>query len=220
MMKSSLVSYAKRDIFETIPGMLIASYSLPASQNGIPTILHVDDSAYYKPDLDGNQDSVYVPSSQIVESIVHMHITSQLNYRVDRHPALFAIPNEEITFDSLREKYAATIAINLQRQKAWFASLVQLADDDWQQAHRHNMISDIQRTAAMELGLEREWLVKVQDEEERRANACPFCGTGLLNVNAPICPTCGKVHNPARLKEIESIFAANSAAPKPATTTK
>lgn len=201
-MTSSLVSFSKREIFEQLPGMQIADYRLePAKSFAEPTILLVEDSYYYKPDIDGNQDRVFVNSAQIVESLAHMHVTSQLAARPDRHPAFFCIPNEAVDVNTLFTKYKSLVDDYLERQKNWFMALVRLADDDWQQLRRHNMISDVQRTAATELGLEREWLNAVDYEETKPA--CPFCGTNLLDSNTPICPNCGKVHNPERLNELE-----------------
>jgi len=203
-MTSSLISLAKRDILEEIPGLQYGHYPIPAAKDGVPSILLIEDSYYYKPDIDGNQDKLLVASRQIAESIVHMHITSQLGYRPDRHPALFCVPDEEVTIKTLEINHKDKIKDVLTKQHNWFTALVQIADDDWQQAHKHNMISDIQRTAARELGLKRDWLMQIADET--RSN-CPFCGTGLLDINAPICPTCGKVHNPERLRQIEESFA-------------
>ena len=202
-MISSLVSYSRRHIHEEIPGLLNAIFDLPPAMGDIPTIMHIDDSAYYKPDLDGNQDKIRVSSEEIVRSLVHMHTTSQLAWNIDQHPALFCLPNEQVTLETLRNRHAEKIEEALRKQRKWFRALVQIADDDWQQLRRHNMISDIQRTAARELGLTREWLLTIEDEENTVKEACPFCGTGLLDPSAPICPTCGKIHNPAKLRELE-----------------
>lgn len=202
-MISSLISLARRPIYEQIPGLQCADYHLEACKEDVPSILLVGDSHYYKPDIEGHNDMVFVPSEQIVRSLVHMHITSQLAYSIEQHPALFCIPNKEVGLKSLKEEYKELILNSLAKQRKWFVSLVQIADDDWQQAHRHHMISDIQRTAARELGLKREWLMTIEDESITLKDQCPFCGTGLLNPNAPICPSCGKVHNPVRLAELE-----------------
>ncbi len=199
-MPSTLVSLAVRDIHEEIPGMMHAAYDIPASVDGHPSILVINDSFYYKPDIDGNQDRILVASSQIAHSIVHMHTTSQLLYNANQHPAIMAIPDKEVDADLVLHDYAKDLKELLKKQRQWFRALVQLADDDWQQLRRHNMISDIQRTAAKELGLKREWLDAVPIEE--RIN-CPFCGSTLFDPQAPICPICGKVHNPAKLAELE-----------------
>lgn len=200
---STIVSYHRLEINETIPGMLNALYRIPAS-SGIkdPQFLHVQDSAYYKPDLDGKQDRIFVPSEQIATSIVHMFLTSQLGYDVAAHPGVFALPEVRVTADSLLKDYPDAATNAIKKQRAWFTVLVQMADDDWQVAHRHNMVSDIQRMAARELNLKREWLMTL--EEEGNLPSCPFCGTGLLNMDAPVCPHCMKVHNPEKMKELEA----------------
>lgn len=210
-MVSSLVSFAKRDIRECLPGLQIANYVIPASIDNQPSILHVDHSFYYKPNPDSpEQDQIKVDAEQIVKSIVHMHNTSQLEYRPEpaRHPALFCVIDRAVTADILKKDYANECKLALQAQRRWFVALVQLADDDWRRLHNHSMVSDIQRSAAESLGLKREWLFTPEDEASRevgvKAEACPFCAADLLNPMAPICPTCGKVHNPKKLAEIEA----------------
>jgi len=199
-MSSSLVSFSKRDIHETLPGLQFADYHIYANPKG--AILHVEDSSYYKPDLDGHQDSVFVPSQQIVESIVHMHKTSQLAYKEGQHPALFCVPNKRVTMEQVEKEYKELLNNALSAQRRWFIALVKIADDDWQRAHVHQGISDIQRIAARELGLKRDWLMTVETETD--IAGCPFCGTNLLNPEAPICPTCGKIHNPVAYKALEA----------------
>lgn len=201
-MTSSVVSFSKREIYEEIPGMHNAVYRIPPCVSfAEPSILFVEDSFYHKPDIDGNQDRVLVQGAEIAKSIAHMHTTSQIISRPDQCPAVFAIENEAITADTLFKKYKTVVDFHLKNQRRWYEALVRLADDDWQQVRKHRMISDIQRTAAKELSLDREWLNAVLDEDKA---SCPFCGTDLLNSDAPICPSCGKVHNPARLAELEA----------------
>jgi len=201
-MTSSVISFSKREIHEEIPGMQNAIYRIePCVSFAEPSILYIEDSFHYKPDIDGNQDRVLVQSAEIAKSIAHMHTTSQIISKPGQCPAVFAIENEKITADELFKKYKPLVDQHLRNQRTWYEALVRLADDDWQQVRKHRMISDIQRTAARELSLEREWLSAVLDEEK---NACPFCGTDLLSVDAPICPNCGKVHNPIKLAELEA----------------
>jgi hypothetical protein len=209
-MVSTIVSLAKREIREEIPGLNGGSYFIPPNEGEIPNLLIIKNSYYWKPDLDGRQDQILVDSVQIASSIVTSHITSQLLYRADQHPALFFIPNQELEVDDVLRNHKREINEANKKQKNWFRALVQLADDDWQQLRRHGMISDIQRTACKELGLKREWLDAVPIED--RIN-CPFCGSNLFDPLAPICPVCNKVHNPARLAEIEK----NMREPNPVT---
>jgi hypothetical protein len=205
-MPSSVISLSKLDVREEIPGMQAGIYEIPACDDSKPKILIIQDSFYFKPDLDGNQDMVIVPSYQIAGSIVQMHLSSQLSYKMGQHPAVFAVPHLALTYEDLRKTYAKEVENALAAQKAWFVALVRMADDDWQVAHRHNMISDTQRLAARELGLSRPWLEVFLTNEEQKDASCPFCGTGLLNADAPICPSCGRVHNPTKLAELEKRF--------------
>lgn len=74
-------------------------------------------------------------------------------------------------------------------------------------------ISDLQRIAARELGLKREWLMKVEDESS--AN-CPFCSSQLLDINAPICPVCHQIHNPEKFKALQAKLGVTNVAKEPA----
>lgn len=200
-MPATIIGLTRREVREEIPGMQIGAYCIPPADGMIPNILVIRDSFYYKPDGEGNQDRILVGANDIANCVVHMHVTSQLMYRIDRHPALFYIQDKELTVDDVMKDYSKEIKELLDKQRRWFVALVRLADDDWQRLPRHQMISDIQRTACKELGLNRPWLNSVPDEEK---NDCPYCGSELLNPLAPICPSCGKVHNPERLKELEN----------------
>lgn len=199
-MASTIVSFARREVFETIPGMMCAFYRIPPAEGNTPNLLIVEDSHYHKPDIDGNQDAVHVASAQIANSVVEMHIRSQLGYKPEfAYPALFAIPNREVTAAEVFKDYLNQVKKAQEAQKQWFIELVRMADDDWTLAHRHQMVSDIQRTAARELGLRREWLDAVPGID---VAACNFCGSGLLNPDAPICPTCRNIHNPEKYAEL------------------
>ena len=202
-MPSTIVSLSKREVREEIPGMQISSYHLPPAGT-LPNILVVRDSYYYKPDVNGGQDRILVGCNEIANCVVHMHTTSQIMYRIDRYPALFYVADRELTVDDVERDYGKELKEAIARQRRWFVALVRLADDDWQRLPRHQMISDIQRTACMELGLNRPWLSSVPDEDK---TSCPFCGSDLINPAAPICPSCGKVHSPERLKELEAKLA-------------
>lgn len=200
-MTSSVISFSKRDVSEFLPGMQVALYELPSSPEG--TILHIEDSFYYKPDLNGEQDQVRVDSAQIAESIVKMHTTSQLCYIMGQHPAIFAVPNIAVTPEMLKKEYKDLVSHAKAAQIKWFIALVRLADDDWTKHHNNQMIAEIQRIAAKELNLKREWLIELTDAEEGKVD-CPFCGSGLLNPSAPICPNCQQVHNPVAFKALQA----------------
>lgn len=208
-MSSSLVSFAKKEIYEVIPGMQCATYRIQPCEDKVPSILIVRDSFYYKPDIDGNNDMVAVTSAQIAESIVNMHNTSQLGYSPTTYPAFFCIPDWEVTVDDLVNRFKDECKRTLDAQRNWYSALVRMADDDWTALPRHNMVSSIQRTAAKELGLNRPWLLQI--EEETGIPDCPFCGKDLLSPTAPVCPTCGRVINPKRVAEIEAMMAKMSA---------
>jgi hypothetical protein len=207
-MASSIVSFYKREVREFLPGLQVAEYVVPPYEGKNPSIIHVTDTYYFKLDSDGiTQTQVHIPSAELANAVVSMCISSQLANLVEppTHPAIFWL-KDEVDAKTVNLTMKDKVAEVLAAQRRWYIALVKIADDDWQTNHKHVMISDIQRMAARELGFAREWLLDeytTQDDTN-----CPFCASKLLNPNAPICPNCGRTHNPAKLAELEARMAA------------
>jgi hypothetical protein len=72
---------------------------------------------------------------------------------------------------------------------AFYTSLVSAADKQWERTHNVAFISDLERRAARELRLEKDW-----SYEPTMRNECPACGE-RLKPNVAVCRVCGAVLN-------------------------
>lgn len=79
-----------------------------------------------------------------------------------------------------------------ERLALFYASLVNSADKQWERTHNVAFISDLERRAARELRLEKDW-----SYEPTMRNECPACGE-RLKPNVAVCRTCGAVLNRER----------------------
>jgi hypothetical protein len=76
-----------------------------------------------------------------------------------------------------------------ERLELFYASLVKSADKQWERTHNVAFISDLERRAARELRLEKDW-----SYEPTMRNECPACGE-RLKPNVAVCRVCGAVLN-------------------------
>ncbi len=76
-----------------------------------------------------------------------------------------------------------------ERLALFYASLVSSADKQWERTHSVAFISDLERRAARELRLEKDW-----SYEPTMRHECPACGE-RLKPNVAVCRTCGAVLN-------------------------
>jgi len=103
------------------------------------------------------------------------------------------------------EPDAEELAEARERLQLFYASLVNSADKQWERTHNVAFISDLERRAARELRLEKDW-----SYEPAMRNECPACGE-RLKPNVAVCRTCGAVLN--REKAAQWGLAAASPAP-------
>jgi hypothetical protein len=76
-----------------------------------------------------------------------------------------------------------------ERLELFYARLVNSADKQWERTHNVAFISDLERRAARELRLEKDW-----SYEPTMRNECPACGE-RLKPNVAVCRVCGAVLN-------------------------
>nr|HEV7954376.1 hypothetical protein [Candidatus Acidoferrales bacterium] len=76
-----------------------------------------------------------------------------------------------------------------ERLELFYVSLVNSADKQWERTHNVAFISDLERRAARELRLEKDW-----SYEPTMRNECPACGE-RLKPNVAVCRVCGAVLN-------------------------
>jgi hypothetical protein len=141
----------------------------------------------------------------------------------DKRTLEFAIPAREIAEDLAREinsdagegsyfgvfACAGTLPTENELREAreklevFYRSLVAGADRQWERTHNVVLISDLERRAAKELHLEKEWCYEPQQRMD-----CPACGE-KLKPGVAVCRVCGAVLD----KEKAAKFGLVAAAP-------
>jgi hypothetical protein len=71
----------------------------------------------------------------------------------------------------------------------FYRALVAAADREWERSHTFLFIHDLQRRAASQLGLEKEWHYQSRETEE-----CPGCGE-RVKPGVAVCKSCGAILN-------------------------
>lgn len=116
-------------------------------------------------------------------------LQSQFLYDPDARPAVFFVPGAH-TEAEVKTKFASKVAEELERQRKWFELIVRRADAAYNKNHNMAEISDIHRSAAQFLGLERDWV----DRSPGSMIPCPACYTMVRKV-AAICYACRAIVN-------------------------
>lgn len=204
-MKATIASFVPWDIIETKPGMIPGEFKIPASDGKTPSILVIDDATtnIYM-GADQGTFPVPVPVDKLAESIINDSVKAVMEVDSDAKPGMFWVEGEK-TVKEILEKYADQCTAAKLRQAKWFMKLIKLADDTWNRFHQHRMISDMQRTAAHQLGLSsKEWAIT---PEPISLIKCPACTT-MIESTALVCKNCRAIINPEKAKAAGITFAA------------
>jgi len=89
----------------------------------------------------------------------------------------------------------AELLIAREQLAAFYRNLVAAADKEWERTHNVVFISDLQRRAARELKLEKEWSYEPQQRID-----CPACGE-KLRPGVAVCRVCGAVLDRAKAQQ-------------------
>jgi hypothetical protein len=92
---------------------------------------------------------------------------------------VFVCAGSEPTEAELREARA--------KLDEFYRALVAAADREWERSHSYLFIHDLQRRAAANLGLEKEWYYRAQEMDE-----CPGCGD-RVKPGVAKCKSCGAI---------------------------
>lgn len=158
-----MVSVCPFKIEESKPGLHPGNFIIPQVKNWREDfdILHVGISNY----------SVYVGAphftftipelgQRIAESIVRDYIIATFFAEPGvAHPGLFSVPGK-LTKDQIKKDHAPKLEEARLRQIEWFQRLCLEADNQFEKAKTHNVITKFQRIAAAEMGYEATWIPK------------------------------------------------------------
>ncbi len=82
------------------------------------------------------------------------------------------------------------------RLMAFYRRLVAAADREWERSHSYLFINDVERRAALYLGVEKEWFYQPRETVE-----CPGCGE-KIKPGFAVCKTCGAILDRAKAAEL------------------
>jgi len=196
--KSTVVSIYPLLIKEEKPGVYPGRFTIEPS-NGEPSLLVVGQSVHHVDVGEGRpQIEIATPSHEMAKSIVDDFINAQIAISEGAQPGV-AWLRGAITLSELKTKHVSLLLQLKTTQKAWYLSLVKMADDDWQRYHKHSVISDIERLAARDLGYtERPWLIVT---EQLPSSSCSACGTPISTA-VIVCPSCRCILKPDEYKKL------------------
>jgi hypothetical protein len=202
---STVISLLPVPLIEQKPGLVPAEYILRAVRNPMKEVevLNVY-RARFPVYVDEHRPAIVVPepSDRVAAAICRDYKVTVSHYSPDEaEPGLFWVSGKFSKMElegGLEPKISQAIEVARRLQVAWFKRLVNEADDNWNKYKMRRMISDIERLAAVCLGLEKEW--NIDTMVERSLAVCKFCRSQVSN-EAIVCPQCHGILNIERAKK-------------------
>lgn len=190
---ATIVSMLPYDLDDPKPGLLPAVFHVPACERGDFVVVPVTDCINHVDIGEGRMLTRMIPGAEVAGAIARDHISASIYTTADAYPAIHALPGNH-TKEDIIKLFPELVAGMKQAQKNWFKELVQRADDTWNDPNnrgRSRAISDLQRYAATDLGLNREWLTAVTTT----LVPCFACGFNIDSA-ALICMNCKTIVKP------------------------
>lgn len=196
----TIVSVVPLEINEQKPGVFPKTYHIPAAVRGDFNILHIEDAFYSRSIGDGEYVTIPMKTDQLARSICDDYAFSHIGVDHESRPGIFFVPGK-LNKDDIRKTYGHELKSAEQMQSNWFKRLVELADSDWARIQDPRIITNLQKTAAKYLRLEKEWN-KETDLTLRRF--CPACQSEVA-LKAVICKVCGCVIDAEAAKKMQFV---------------
>lgn len=201
MGKCTVVSTLPFGLSEDKYGLIPFRYLIPpAPKEGISVLVVQDGYHMYQIPLSDDKAppmKIVDLAEKIAEGLCADYIGANLavNYEVLENgaisaPGLFWLEGA-LSVVQVTAGYGDRVKQARNNTMAWFQNLVKIADDDWSKTHQHRTITDLQRSACRNLGLEREWNFNVFD---MTLTLCWACKTSV-NPTAIICSGCKSILN-------------------------
>jgi hypothetical protein len=199
----TVVSFVPFPIKEEKPGLIPGRFFIKDSDTKEPEVLQIEKAIHFVY-LDENRGSLQVrdPADEVARSIVEDFCTAQLGISEGCHPGIFWVPGA-YSVKEIKEQFGKQCIEAKIAQMRWLTKICQIADDDWNKYHQHNVVSDFQRTAAHIIGWkpeEHEWMNKRQVNED--STRCPACQT-LVSPSLVVCTSCKCILRPEEYKKLQ-----------------
>jgi hypothetical protein len=124
----------------------------------------------------------------VAAAVVNDYCAAQIGLSDTARPGLGWFPGKH-DGDGILAEFPKEVKSLLSKHEQWLRNICFMADNDWNRYHHHNVISDMQRRAAENLGLnsaEHEWM-NIQVVEGMQT--CPACGS-RIRPDVIVCSTC------------------------------
>ena len=192
---------------EVKPGLNPSHWDMPCKGDlNNPAVLVVNDAQRYIY-VDHNRGSIaqIEPAENIARALVYDYAVGQPAQDADAGPGLFYVQGSW-TGEEIKMKFSSELNEANEKQTIWWKRLVTLADDLYNRHKQLRLLSDLERTAARQLGLKREWLSDAPDS----VSPCPVCTT-VISAKAIVCFACHVVIKPEELKKFNFLGGAPAA---------
>lgn len=213
MDKCTIVSVFPKEIRQNSPTIFPGQFVIPAAEKDKFSLLVVGPSSWWK-EMEEGQPYLEIPTSSVnmAKSIINDFSNGLLGFDPDKAPGLFYVQGEwqKENISKYVERPTGKAFIDLlnaarEKQKRWFAEIVQIADVMWARTNGNPLsVDDNARMAAEMLGLkDKLWL---KDTRMMEMTSCKACGH-LVNPGFPVCSNCKAIVDPVRAKELGLQFA-------------
>jgi len=199
----TIVSLLPFTFTEDRPHMLPGTFTVPAAKEDDIAILHVEESVFWIPNVlieegkPGSSIKQTTSPAQMAASICNDYKGSHIALGEDAEPGVFWVEHR-LTKEQVKKFHADKIREALRKQKNWFKNLIALADVDWNKNHNAMAVSDLQRAAAKSLGVKRDWIEVVAQENIQ----CPYCKT-TIPVGSIKCMNCKEIVDQVAYKAMQ-----------------
>jgi hypothetical protein len=177
-------------------------YHIPAGSYEEPGFLVCPGASSWREMMDTRQTiEIPISSVSVAESVIRDWMIGILEVQMGHaQPGVFFLPGEWDN-NKLRGNLDAMMVLNKARelQNNWFLNLINVGDALWARSGGNPLvISDLMRTAAQRMGLDKPWM---KNFTAVRMTPCPACGV-MVMPGFPICANCKTVVNPAKYAEL------------------
>ncbi|MHA2376731.1 MAG: hypothetical protein ACXAB9_11230 [Candidatus Thorarchaeota archaeon] len=194
----TLVSIMPWAIREKKPGLNPGEFMLPPGSVKEPALFVIKKAQIRMMDQDYRFYAMDIPLDKVAADVVNCYNQALVGFEHEvAVPGFFWVEGAyeddedmkaegaQTALEKLKKDHYKTILDAEKKMITWFQRLVRMADDDWAVLPQHQQISDIQRTAAKYVNVERPWLSTDVSESKR----CPAC-MSIVQSAAAVCFAC------------------------------
>lgn len=187
----TIVSLLPIELTEEKPHLFPAVFIIPAAEKDDLTVTYIGESHHFIPDaFDERRNFKQItPPHEMARSICEDYNTAHIGTTNTAGPGLFWVHGRKTKADILKD-HKKILAENRRKQTEWFNNLIAMADADWEKNHNRLAVSDLQRIAAQQMGIQKDWVASAIIENM----TCPFC-KAMIAKDSVKCFNCKEIVN-------------------------